>query len=87
MLECCLDATDEEAAVQFLPLVRQHADPDPRTAVVETQPDEPLPVILHLDDVAVVRGVGHAEDGALIEPGMTRNETVGFAGLENDGGQ
>jgi hypothetical protein len=39
-------------------------------------------MVLHLDHVAVGRLAGEPEDGAFVDPGVTGEHAIGFAGFQ-----
>jgi hypothetical protein len=72
----------EERLVHLDALRRDHADVDLRLGIVEADPQQPLAMVLHLHDVAVGSRLGEADDGAVVNPGMPGQHTVGLTGFQ-----
>lgn len=78
------NAVVEELLVQFDAVRGQNPKDDLGARVVNAGAEESLPMILYLDQASIGDFLRDAENGSMINPGMTRDDAVGVAGLEND---
>ena len=81
------DAPFEECLVHLDPVRREDADVDPGPGIVEAGAEKALAMVFNLDELAVGGGLGEAQDGAVVNPGVPRHDAVGFARFEEDGWQ
>src|SRR4051812_5344830 len=78
------NARFEKTLIHFHALRSNHAHVDLRFRIPETNPEQALAMIFYLDDVAVIRRGGSAQDSALINPRMSREDAVGFAWFDKN---
>ncbi len=75
------DAFLEKVLVHFHPFGRKHADVDAGFGIVVAHAQQTLAMVFDLDHFAVAGLGGHAQDGAVIHPRMSRYDAVGLAGF------
>ncbi len=73
------DATDKKGEVDLDLFRRNHADADLGLGIVKADAKESLAMVFDLDEHAVFRRSGEADDGTGIDPRMTGNNAIGFA--------
>ena len=77
----------EKRLARLDPVRREHPDVDLRPRIIEARAQETLAMVLHLDEFAVRCGLREPEHGAVIDPRMAREYSVGLAGFEQDSRQ
>ncbi len=78
------EALLEECRVGDDPIRREQADVDLGAGIVKARAQQTLAVILDLDEVAIADRLREAEHFVAVNPGMTGDNAVGFAGFEQD---
>ena len=81
------DAALEEGFVEVDAVDGEEADVDLGPGVEDAGAKEALAVVFDLDEFAVGDGLGETEDFAVIDPGVTGKDAVGFTGFEQHCGQ
>ena len=69
----------EEGLIYFDPFRRKDTDINPGLRIVESSPEESLPMILHLDQFAVGSRVGETKNRTVIYPWMAGENSVRLA--------
>src|SRR6187200_3351720 len=72
------DAFLEKGLVDFDAVRVDQTHVDLRFGIVKADPEEALAMIFDLDDIAVSRRLGETLDVAVINPGMSGEDAVGF---------
>ena len=72
----------EECSIDLDPLGLKQSNVDLRLGIVKADSQKALAVVFDLDDVAVGCRLGKAQNGTLIDPGMTGNDAVRLAGSQ-----
>ena len=87
LLEPGADSFFEEFLIRLDPVGRKDPNVDLRLGIVESHSQQALPVILDLHDVAVVCRLRQAQDGAVVNPGMSGKHAISFTWFQQHSGE
>jgi hypothetical protein len=80
----CTNPFLEESLVWLDPVRGEDADIDLRPRVMESRAQKPLAMVFDLHELAIGGGLREPEHGAMIDPRMAGQDTIGFARLQQD---